>query len=73
MTESTRMKMMDLFDDDNETCVPMTSLFPADYPAYKAEMNLTMATNRGIDKTATGLNVTFDHAVMCSEKRVTIL
>ena len=66
------MELMDLFDDDFTACVTRTSLFPAHHPFYKAEMNITMVTNRSIDIRTIGLKVTFDHEVECSEKRVTI-
>ena len=70
--ESTQTELTLLFDDDNKTCVAMTSQFHADHPFYKAEMNITMTTNSSVDKMTIGLKVTFNSVVMCNEKRVTI-
>ena len=70
--ETTQMELALLFDDDNKTCVAMTSQFRADHPFYKTEMNITMTTNNSVDKTTIGLKLIFNSAVMCNEKRVTI-
>ena len=73
VTETPPTELTLLFDDNNTTCVAMTSLFCADLPFYQAEMNITMTTNRSVDKLTIGLKVTFGSGVMCNDKRVTAI
>ena len=73
VTETTRTELALLFDDNNTTCVAITAPFYVDLPFYQAEMNITMTTNRSVDKLTIGLKVTFGSGVMCNDKRVTVI